>query len=255
MSPFPEEAFVRGVEALVRANLRFVPPRGKGTFYVRPMQHATEPQLGLRSSRRFWVLMFGSPVGDFFSPRTGAAGPPAGLRLKVLEQARCPAGGTGSAKAMGNYAGSLALAEPWKGRGFDDVLFLDAREQRHLGETCGSNVFVRLRDGRLVTPQADDQILAGVTRDSVMRLARELLGVTVEERSISIDETLADGAEVFCTGTAWTVRSVLELEHRGRLRRFESDELQRQLLALLIAIQEGERDDPFGWVHPLPDAG
>ena len=126
-------------------------------------------------------VVFGSPVGEYFAA-------PEGVRLKVLEQGRVAPGGTGSAKVIGNYAGGIALAEPWTKRGFKDVLYLDARHVRYLTETSGSNVFVKLRSGALVTPPLDDQILAGVTRDSVIRICREILDQRVEERALPIEE-------------------------------------------------------------------
>lgn len=250
MPPFPEDGFVDAVEGIVRRNLRFVPPHGKGSFYIRPMQHGIEAQLGIRPSRGFWVLIYGCPVGSYFPSQPG--GRPRGLRLRVVEQGRCAEGGTGSAKVIGNYSGGLAIAKRWREEGFDDVLYLDARHLRYLTETSGSNVFVRLKSGRLVTPALDDQILAGLTRDSVLQLAAEL-GVGIEERPIPVEEALADGQEIFCTGTAYTVWSVDELVHRDRPHRFPSRELQPVLLDRLQAIQRGEREDPFGWVTEVRD--
>jgi branched-chain amino acid aminotransferase len=124
-----------------------------------------------------------------------------------------------------------------------------------LTETSGSNVFVRLRGGTLATPPLDDQILAGITRDSVIRVAREVLGIEVEERPVSIEEAIADGEELFCTGTAWTVQSVGEIDYRGQIRRFESTELQRALLEEVRGIQTGTRPDRFGWTAEVGDRG
>jgi len=247
MPSFPAQRFTAAVEALVARNARYVPPHGKGAFYVRPLQLAVEPKLGLVPSNSFWVLIFGSPVGNYFG-----ADKPSGVRLRVLEQGRVAPGGTGSAKAMGNYAGGIAIAHQWRQKGFNDVLYLDARHGDHLTETSGSNVFVRLKDGTLVTPPLDDQILAGITRDSAIRVARELLDIEVEERPITIGEALEAGAEMFATGTAWTVQSIRELVHRDRTHRFESSELQQSVLGLLQGIQSGRREDPFGWISEVP---
>jgi len=250
MSAFPEERFVEAVHGVVRRNLRFMPPHAQGSFYVRPLQHAIEPKLGVRPGMRYWVVMFGCPVGGYFEGKGADVG---GLRLKVLEQGRVAAGGTGSAKAIGNYAGGIAIAHRWQRDGFDDVLYLDARHLRFLTETSASNVFVRMRSGTLVTPPLDDQILAGVTRDSALRIARDLLGVAVEERAVPLEEVLEDGREVFCTGTAWTVKPVSELEHRGTTHRFESRELQQEILREILAIQQGVKADPFGWITEVPE--
>ncbi len=249
MPPFPEDQFCEAVAALVRRNIRFLPPHGKGSFYIRPMQLGCGPQLGIRPATSFRVVMFGCPVGGYFAP--GSDDAPRGLRLRVLEQGRCAAGGTGAAKAVGNYAGGLLLAQRWKQQGFDDVLYLDAQHRRYLTETSGSNVFARLRSGVLVTPPLDDQILPGITRDSVIRLARELFGLTVEERPLAIEETLADAEELFCSGTAYTVRNVEELSWRDQSRRFESTEVQHRLLEELAGIQRGQREDRFSWTRAI----
>src|SRR5206468_12860667 len=126
---------------------------------------------GLGRTHEFLVGFYGSPFGGYF----GAGAAPAGVRLKVLEQGRVPAGGTGAAKCMGNYAGGIRIAYEWKQRGFDDVLYLDARETKWVSETSGSNVFVKLKDGTLITPPLSDQILDGNTRDATIRIAREVL--------------------------------------------------------------------------------
>lgn len=246
MAPFPVDLFVSACREIVRQNERFVPPAEYGSFYLRPMEHAVEPKLGLGPCQRFAVTIFGSPVGSYF--RGGA---PLGVKLRVLEQGRCAPGGTGFAKAMGNYAGAIYIASQWKAKGYDDVLYLDARHVKYLTETSGSNVFVRLRSGVLVTPPLDDQILPGITRDSTIRLAREHLGLDVEERPLSIEEVVENGVEMFCTGTAWTLQSVRQIDWRDREYVFGSEELRVELLDLLRGIQLGEREDLFGWTFEV----
>jgi len=242
MLPFPEDEFMQAVTELVRQNVRFVPPAGTGAFYVRPVQLAVEPRLGLSLCDHFGVVVYGSPVGAYFS--TGEA---RDLRVRVLEQGRVAPGGTGAAKAMGNYAGSIPLAQPWKERGFDDVLFLDACEVRFVTETVGSNVFSVLRSGTLVTPPLNDQILPGVTRDSVIRIAREKLGITVEERPLPIDEVMEDATELFFTGTAYTLLSVGELSYRDDTASFPASSVRDSLFEILDGIQTGRGEDPYGW--------
>jgi len=259
MAPYPVETFIEACEEVVRRNLRFVPPPDKGSFYVRPLQHAVQPQLGLAPCHVFSVTIFGSPVGGYFAGKVDpggriGGGVEGGVRLRVLEQGRVAAGGTGNAKAMGNYAGGIARAYKWKKAGFDDVLHLDARHVRYVTETSGSNVFLRRKDGVIVTPPLDDQILAGVTRDSVIQVARKLLGCTVEERPLSIEETIEDGEELFCTGTAWTVQSVREIVFRDKAYTFDSNETQKELKEKIRGIQTGEAPDPFGWTHEVKTA-
>ena len=247
MASFPEDSFRRAVEEVARANARFVPPAGKGSLYVRPMQHAVEPRLGQGAAERLRVLLFTSPVGSFFSARSAGAG----LRLRVVRASRAAVGGTGAAKAIGNYAAALAVGARWRAQGFDDVLYLDARRLEHVSETGGANVFARLREGTLVTPPLDDQILPGITRDSAIRIAREMLGLPVVERDLSVRELLADADELFCTGTAWTIRSVGEVVAEEGARSFSSREAAGAILEKLSAIQEGEAGDPFGWTQEI----
>lgn len=249
MAEFPLEQFVHAVEEIVRRNERFIPPHGKGTLYLRPMQHAIEDKLGLGPCEKFLVTIYSSPVGSYFSLK--AAEMPKGLRLKCLRQGRVAPGGTGHAKAMGNYAGGIRIAAKWREEGFDDVLYLDAHHREYVTETSGSNVFVKLKSGPIITPPLDDQILPGITRDSAIQTAREVLGLTVEERPISIDEVLEDGEEVFCTGTAWTVRNIGEIIHDDREHVFDSNEVQRSLLDEILAYQTGVKEDPFGWVREV----
>ena len=249
MSPFPVDQFVEAVEEIVRRNERFIPPKGKGTLYLRPMEHAIEDKLGLGPCEKFLVTIYSSPVGSYFSLK--AAEMPKGLRLRCLEQGRVAPGGTGFAKAMGNYAGGITIAAQWREKGYDDVLYLDAHKKKYITETSGSNVFVLLKNGTLVTPPLDDQILPGITRDSAYQTAKEVLGVKVEQRPISIDEAIEDAEEIFCTGTAWTVRNIGEIDHHDKTYVFEKNDLQTALLQEIVSYQTGEKEDPFGWVHEV----
>lgn len=133
-------------------------------------------------------------------------------------------------------------------------MYLDARQTTFVTETSGANLFVLHRNGKLITPPLDDQILAGVTRNSVIVVARELLGLTVEERPTSIDELCDSAVGVICTGTAWTVRSVRESAHRDRTVRFDQQDLRAQLWEIIYGVQTGRRNDPFGWTREVPQS-
>jgi len=246
MTPYPVDEFLSAVDRLVDANRRFVPPHGLGSFYVRPMQHAVEAKLGFGACRELAVTMYGSPVGAV-GAKTGS------IRLRAVERARVAPGGTGAAKAIGNYAGGVHVAGPARDQGFDDVLYLDARALTHVTETSGANFFVVNRAGQLITPPLDDQILAGVTRDSVLTIAREDLGLHVEERPISIDEVLAEAREAFCTGTAWTLKRVQEIAFRDRLATLPGHEVRDRLWEIIGGIQTGHRADGRGWMRIVPD--
>ena len=240
LPPYPVQEFVAMAAGLVRRNRRFVPPAGKGTLYLRPMMHGTEPLLGARRPRTAGVTAYASPVGDAF----GAA---RGLRLKVLGAARAAAGGTGGAKAMGNYAGVLIHKEAAVREGFDDLLFLDGSGLAQVGEASGANLFVVLDDGTLATPPLDDTLLPGITRDSVLRVARDLLGLAVEQRPLPLDEVRARAREAFCTGTGWSVRPVALLGGDGWEFAPGPSRIAAQIGDVLAGIRSGARADPFSW--------
>jgi branched-chain amino acid aminotransferase len=245
MAPFPINEFLSAVDRVVDANRRFIPPHGKGSFYIRPMQHAVEARLGFGGPSQLAVTMYGSPVGPVKSKKDS-------IRLKAVQQARVAPGGTGAAKAIGNYAGGIHVAGPARQQDFDDVLYLDARELRYVTETSGANFFVVNRGGQLITPPLDDQILAGVTRDSVLTIAREELGLDVQERPVGIDEVLAEGREAFCTGTAWTLRSVGEIAFRDRTVALPQRDVRDRLWDVISGIQGGRHPDRRGWVRLVP---
>lgn len=248
LAPFPAEQFVAACAEVVRRNERFVPPADEGSFYLRPVEWASAPRLGLGPVDGFTVAIYGSPVGGYFG---GGAGP--GLRLLVMEQGRVAPGGTGWAKAAGNYAGGILIADQAKKRGFNDVLYLDARHVQFVTETSGSNVFVVRRDGAVVTPPLDDQILPGVTRESAIHVARHL-GMTVEERPVSIEEVVSDCVGLFCTGTAWTLARVHEITWRDRAYTFPDDTVRAALFDVVRGIQTGRREDPWGWTREVGTA-
>ena len=219
LAPFPADAFIDACVEVVRRNMRLVPPHDKGSFYLRPVEFATGLRLGLGPVHQFLVVIYGSPVGAYFGGTSG------GVRLRVLEQGRVPAGGTGAAKCMGNYSGGIKIAYDAKAAGFDDVLYLDARETKWVSETSGSNVFVKLRNGALVTPPLSDQILDGNTRSAT--------------------------EEVFASGTAWTLLSVRELVYRDKPHTFGVTATRDKLLGLLRGIQCGTAEDRFGWTREV----
>jgi branched-chain amino acid aminotransferase len=228
-------------------------PAAPGTaIYVRPLMFGDEAFLGVRPARTYTALAFLSPVGGYF------AGPPRPLRLWVERaRARAARGGIGAAKTAANYVASLLAAEEAKARGFDQVLWLDAAEFRWLEEVGTMNVFVRLEEA-LVTPPLGGTILAGVTRDSVIRLC-QARGLRVEERPISLDEVAAAHRagtlrEVFGTGTAAVVSAVGELAWEGETLALPAtgpDGLAERLRQELTAIQRGEARDAWGWMEEV----
>jgi branched-chain amino acid aminotransferase len=240
--------FLEGMKKLVSMDKEWV-PRSQGTsLYIRPTCIATQAVLGVRSSSEYMFFIIMSPVGCYFS---------AGFEpISVLVEenhVRAAPGGTGFAKAGGNYAAGMLATKKAKEAGCSQVLWLDAVERKYIEEAGTMNVFFVL-DGVLVTPPLDGTILDGVTRDSVIQLAKDL-GICVEERKISIDEVIErvnDGhlVEAFGTGTAAVIIPIGELLYRGDrlvINGGVSGQISRQLHDTIVGIQQGELPDPHHW--------
>ena len=216
MAEVPEELFLDAVRALVTADRDWVPTRDGESLYLRPLEFALDPFLGVRPSREYQFLLFASPAGAYF---TGGVRPVT-VWLST-EYVRAAPGGTGEAKCAGNYAASLVAQAQAAEQGCDQVVWLDAVEHRYVEEMGGMNLYFVFADGRLVTPALTGSLLAGVTRDSILTLGKDL-GLQVEERLISTDEWeagCADGSisEVFACGTAAVVTPGRRGQARGRL--------------------------------------
>src|SRR5215207_5142491 len=197
----PVDAFVGGIEALVRADADWVPSGGEKSLYLRPFMFASEVFLGVRPAKEVTFCVIASPVGPYFT--SGVK--PVNIWLS-LDYTRAAPGGTGAAKCAGNYAASLIAQQEAFAHGCDQVCFLDAAERRWVEELGGMNLYFVHSDGSLVTPELTGTILEGITRASILELAGEL-GHKVEERRISIDEwregiESGEITEVFACGTA-----------------------------------------------------
>lgn len=246
MPPIDPGLLLDGLRALLREDAGWMPSAPGTSLYARPVMFASEPFLGVRAARAYTVLVFLSPVGGYFAEERP-------LRIWVERgRARAARGGIGAAKASANYVASLLPAEEAKARGFDQVLWLDAEERRWLEEIGTMNVFARVR-GVLATPPLSGTILAGVTRDAILRLARAR-GLLAEERPVALDELEAAHAsgeltELFGTGTAAVVSPIGEVawdERTLRLPRLPG--VAVELRDELTAIQRGEAEDRFGWM-------
>ncbi len=248
---FPEDAFVEACELLVRQDQEWVPGGEGASLYLRPFIWATEVGLGVRPSQSALFQVIASPSGNYFS------GPlrPVSLWLSQ-EYVRAAPGGTGEAKCGGNYAASLVAQQEAIANGCDQVVFLDAIEHRWLEELGGMNIFLVLDDGTLVTPELSGTILEGITRDSIITLAREL-GHTVEERKVDVDEWrkgAADGSvvEVFACGTAAVITPIGGLRWPGGEAVAGSGEpgaVTMKLRNALMDVQYGRVDDTHGWMR------
>lgn len=247
MPEVPPSTFLKAVEMTVKDNADFVPPYGKGSLYIRPLLWGTGPVLGVRPAPTFTFAVFVTPVGPYF--KSGVKP----LKLKMTRNFhRAAPHGTGNAKAIGNYAASLYPLKLAKESGFDEVLYLHAAHDNILEEVGSANVFV-LKDGILKTPKLGGSILPGVTRDSAIHIAKELLHLDVQETDVTIDELL-EADEAFCTGTAVVVTPIGEVtveEDAHTIADGGEGEITGKLRGMLTGVQREEQEDPFGWVHPL----
>jgi len=252
LPPMPVEDFVAAADLLVRTDARWVPAAPETSLYLRPFMMATEVGLGVRPAADVTFLLIASPAGSYFSGGANA------VSIWVSEDyTRAAPGGTGAAKCGGNYAASLVAQQEAIDNGCEQVLFLDAVERRWLEELGGMNVWVVLDDGTIVTPELSGTILEGVTRDTILTLARDL-GRDVEERRIDIDEVrkgVDNGrvTEIFACGTAAVVSSIGRLAWRGGEVALPTDTpVAAEIRQNLIAVQHGQAPDRHGWLHPVP---
>ncbi|HWG93664.1 MAG TPA: branched-chain amino acid aminotransferase [Mycobacteriales bacterium] len=247
----PEGLFVEACELLVRTDAAWVPSGDGTSLYLRPFVFGDEVGLGVRPTDSARFLVIASPAGNYFS------GPLRAVSLWLSQEyVRAAPGGTGAAKTGGNYAASLVAQQEAIENGCDQVVFLDAVENRWVEELGGMNLFFVLDDGRLVTPALTGTILEGITRDSIITVARDL-GLTVEERRVDVDEWrkgAADGSvvEVFAVGTAAVVTPVGALRWPGGeavAGDGQPGPVTQQLRSALLDLQYGRAPDPHGWVR------
>jgi branched-chain amino acid aminotransferase len=263
MPPLPEELFLGSIRTLVGIDRAWVPANGEGSLYLRPFQYANEAFLGVRPSLEYLYVLIASPVGSYFSKGLKP------VNIWVSEDyTRAAPGGTGAAKCGGNYAASLLPMAKAMEHGCDQVVFLDAAQRRYIDELGGMNIFFVYRDGSLVTPDLNGSILPGVTRDSVITLAREE-GRRVEQRPVTLDEwregsRSGEIVETFACGTAAVltpVGLVRGVDNKGagpaKLRGGRNWEFQvgdggigpvtTALRQSLVDIQYGRTEDAYGW--------
>lgn len=252
MPQVDEELVLQAIKHLVRVDERWVPTERGTSLYIRPFMIATEAFLGVRPAKKYLFAVILSPVGAYYAEGFSP------VRIFVTDKyARAVRGGVGEAKNAGNYAASLMASEEAKRLGFTQVLWLDAVERRYVEEVGTMNIFFLLEDA-LVTPALSGSILPGVTRDSVLRIARDQ-GLKVEERAISIDEVIEKTKngklkECFGTGTAAVISPVGSLFYKGENYQINGGKTGPYAQALfdeITDIQYGEREDRYGWIEIL----
>jgi branched-chain amino acid aminotransferase len=252
MPTLPENLFVEAVERLVQIDRAWIPDAEGASLYLRPFMIATEAFLGVRPAKSYKFIVIASPAGNYFK-----SGSPA-VSIWVSEYTRAAPGGTGAAKCGGNYAASLVPQGEAIDRGHDQVVFLDAAEHKWIEELGGMNLYFAFEDGTLLTPALTGTILAGITRDSLLTLAREE-GLNVVEGRYSLEQWREDAAsgklvETFACGTAAVVTPVGKVSGRDVEFTIGSGgpgQLTQKLKNRLVAIQRGEAKDTHGWVHKI----
>jgi branched-chain amino acid aminotransferase len=251
MAPLPEELFLGSLEELIKIDHEWVPDDPEGSLYLRPFMFASEVFLGVKPSSEYLYVLIASPVRSYFK---GGAKP---VSLWVSTQyTRAAPGGTGAAKCGGNYAASLAAQAEAAEHGCDQVIFLDARRMKYIEELGGMNIFFVHADGHLVTPPLSGTILPGITRDSVITLARAA-GREVEERPVTLDEWrngVASGeiVEAFACGTAAVITPIGTVRYAGgefTMPNKGKGKVAASLRKSLVDIQRGRVKDRYGWVR------
>ena len=253
MPELPPELFLQSVKELVKIDQSWFPNVEGGSIYLRPFMFASEVFLGVKPSSEYLYMVIASPAGNYFK-----SGAPAIKIWASQHYTRAARGGTGAAKCGGNYAASLIAQSEALEHGCDQVVFLDAAENRWVEELGGMNLFFLFDDGKLITPPADGTILEGITRDSLITLAREQELNICEER-YSMDQWREDAesgrlVEVFACGTAAVVTPVGSVH--GKDGHFQigaggPGQLTQKLREKLVKIQRGTADDPHGWVQRI----
>lgn len=253
----PEQVFLDSLRELVAVDGRWVPDVEGETLYLRPFIISTEAGLGVnRPANSYRYMVIGSPAGSYFAGGVK----PVSVWLST-EYTRAAPGGTGFAKCAGNYAASFVAQAQAVEKGCDQVVWLDAVEHAWVEEMGGMNLFFVFGSGEnahVVTPELTGSLLAGVTRDTLLTLAKDF-GYRVEERRVSTQEwekSVASGelTEVFACGTAAVITPVGYVKHEGgefAVAGGEPGEITMRLREELTGIQSGTRPDPHGWMHPL----
>jgi branched-chain amino acid aminotransferase len=246
MPELPEDIFIQSIAALVDLDRDWIPAKANHSLYIRPFMFATDPYLGVTPSLTYKYIVLVGPVGPYFSKV---------LRVKIeTNYTRAAEGGMGYAKAAGNYGGAMLPARKAVEEGFDQLIWTDAKEHKYIEEMGAANVMFVL-DGKLITPSTtENTILKGVTRNTVITLARDW-GYPVEERRVSVAEII-EGAkngkltDAFGAGTAATIAPVGSISHNDE-EYFLSDpktrEFSQKVLQTLDAIRYGNAADPHGW--------
>ena len=256
MPAIPVELFLEAGDALISQDRNWVPKNTGESLYMRPLMIATDPYLGVRPSEEYLFVLFASPAGAYF---------PKGVKPVTVwiseDFVRAAPGGTGEAKCAGNYAASLMAQSQAQEKGCDQVVWLDAVHREYIEEMGGMNLFFVYKDGdkvTVVTPELTGTLLPGITRRSLLEMAKDL-GYATEERKLSVQQWRDDIAsgrmtEVFACGTAAVITPVGVAKANGFEMTINNNENGAVTLALreaLLGLQHGTAADTHGWMHKV----
>lgn len=246
MPTYPEKDFIDGVLKVVEANKDVIPSyESGGSLYIRPYMFGTDPILGVKPANEYEFRIFVSPVGPYFSGKHG------GVALRTCDYDRAAPLGTGNVKLGLNYAMSLYQIVEAHELGYAENLYLDPATRTFIEETGGANIFFITKDHEFVTPKSNS-ILPSITKDSIMYIAKNELGLKVTERPVRLDE-IGDFVEAGLCGTAAVISAVITIDDHGKTYEyfggeFYEDSICGQLRKILVDIQEGIKEGPEGWV-------
>ena len=246
MPVVPEELFIEGMRQLIALDKNWIPDKKDHALYIRPFMFASDEVIGVKPSDTYKFLILLSPTGPYYADP---------MRIYVEEKyTRAAPGGVGYAKVAGNYGGSMLATAEAKKKGYDQVLWTDAAEHKYVQEIGTMNVFFIVGNTALTPDLENSTILAGVTRDSAIKVLKAM-GYEVGERPVNIDEICeayrnGDLKEVFGTGTAATISMIRELRYQEFVMKFEEGGWVAgpALKKKLDAIREGKTEDPYGWM-------
>ena len=241
--PFPEDRFIKAVEEVVKANAAWVPPYGSGaTLYVRPFMFGSDAIIGVKPATEYQFRVFVTPVGPYFK---GGIKP---LKLRISDLDRAAPKGTGDVKAGLNYAMSLYNIVDAHEKGYDENVYVDSATRTHIEETGGANLIFITKDGKLVTPKSDT-ILPSITRRSLLQVAKDYLGMEVEERPVELAE-IGEFAECGLCGTAAVISPVGTIvDHGKEIHYVGMGPTIQKLYDTLTGIQMGRLEAPEGWIR------
>ncbi len=247
MPPVPESVFIDAVEQCVQENIRWLPPNGRGAMYVRPLLMGSGPVLGVSPAPFYRFLVYVTPVGPYFKGGVTA------IDLLISEEFhRAAPGGSGGVKAIGNYAPGMMPSKNAKADGYAEVIYLDAETHSCIEEVGAANFFC-VKDGILYTPELTGTILPGITRDSLIKLARHN-GIEVHETKVTAEFAMASD-EAFCCGTAAVISPIGSITKGDKTVKYGNGNpghMTTLLYEKLVGIQSETEEDLFGWLHEVP---